>query len=78
MQQCIKLLKKLNPDSIKIEELNKRMLDMIKQNKEEVNRKMAERLELDKPREGERNSEDKISNMLLNLIEYSYLNKNAD
>jgi hypothetical protein len=75
MQQCMKLLKKLNPKSKMLEELNKRMLEMIKLNKEEVNKKIKERLELDKCREGERSSNDKITNMLLNLIEYSYLNK---
>lgn len=39
---------------------------------------MEERLELDKTREGDRRREDKVNNMLLNLIEYSYLNKNQD
>ena len=54
------------------------MLETIKNNREEVKRIMKERLDLDKIKEGERRQVDKIVNMLLNIIEYSYLNKNND
>ena len=52
------------------------MQEMVKMNREEVERKMEERLELDKIKEGEKRGNDKVVNMLLNMIEFSYLNVN--
>jgi hypothetical protein len=48
---------------------------MRENNAEEVDRRIRDRLELDKIRKFEKRGDDKIVNMLLNVIEFSYLNK---
>ena len=75
MQQCIKLLKKINPKSAVIEELTLKQSGLSTRGDEEAFRLLENRLELDKIKDGERRGEDKIVNMLLNAIEYSYLNQ---
>lgn len=71
MQQCLKLLKKLNVQDNTIEEIQEGINQLGINQMKEVHKILEQRLYLDKKSK----DEDKIVNMLLNIIEYSYLNK---
>ncbi|CDW80630.1 nb-arc domain protein [Stylonychia lemnae] len=74
LYQCVKLLEKIKKDHPQIVQLGKKMIEIKAQMKEENKEIQDERLELDRKAQRDQ-SEDKVRNLLLNVIEYSFLKK---
>lgn len=73
VQQCLKLLKKVDAQPEQLDDVQYRISSLGKNSSKEIFKKLEDRLYLDRNPLDKSGGEDKIRNMLLNMIEFSYL-----